>query len=47
MKKIYRMKNLDCANCAARMERLISKLDGVISAEVSFMAQRLTMEIES
>lgn len=46
MKKIYRMKNLDCANCAAKMERAIGKLDGVRSCEVSFMAQRLTLELE-
>ena len=46
MKKIYRMKNLDCANCAAKMERSIQKISGVESAEVSFMAQRLALEVE-
>lgn len=46
MKKIYRMKDLDCANCAAKMERAIQKIDGVSFAEVSFMAQRLTMEVD-
>lgn len=46
MKKVYRLKDLDCANCAAKMERAIQKLDGVQSAEVSFMAQRLTMELD-
>ena len=46
MKKVYRMQNLDCANCAAKMERAIHKIDGVQSAEVSFMAQRLTMEVD-
>lgn len=46
MKKVYRMKDLDCANCAAKMERAIQKIDGVLSAEVSFMAQRLTLEVE-
>ena len=46
MKKVYRMHNLDCANCAAKMERAIQKIDGVHSAEVSFMAQRLTMEVD-
>lgn len=46
MKKVYRMKDLDCANCAAKMERSIQKIDGVLSAEVSFMAQRLTLEVE-
>lgn len=46
MKKIYRLKDLDCANCAAKMERAIAKLDGVQSAEVSFMAQRMTLELD-
>lgn len=46
MKKIYRLKDLDCANCAAKMERAIAKLDGVSSAEVSFMAQRMTLELD-
>ena len=46
MKKVYRMKNLDCANCAAKMERAIQKINGVSYAEVSFMAQRLTLEMD-
>ena len=46
MKKVYRMHNLDCANCAAKMERAIQKIDGVHVAEVSFMAQRLTMDVD-
>ena len=46
MKKVYRMHNLDCANCAAKMERAIQKIDGVHAAEVSFMAQRLTMDVD-
>ena len=46
MKKVYRMKNLDCANCAAKMERAIQKIDGVQFAEVSFMAQRLTLDVD-
>lgn len=46
MKKVYRLKDLDCANCAAKMERAIQKLDGVYEAEVSFMAQRLTLDLD-
>lgn len=46
MKKIYRMKNLDCANCAAKMERAIGKIPGVSSVEISFMAQRMTLEVD-
>lgn len=46
MKRIYRLKNLDCANCAAKMERAILKIDGVSDASVSFMTQRLIIEAD-
>ncbi len=46
MKKVYRMEDLDCANCAMKIERAISELPGVKSAKVSFMAQKLTIEAE-
>lgn len=44
MKKIYKLEDLDCANCAAKMERAIAKLDGVDSVNISFMTQRLTID---
>lgn len=46
MKKTFRLQNLDCANCAAKMERGIAKLDGVQSASINFMTQRLTLEAD-
>ena len=46
MKKTFDMIDLDCANCAAKMERNILKIDGVISATVSFFAQKLVLEVE-
>ncbi|MBQ9952595.1 MAG: heavy-metal-associated domain-containing protein [Clostridia bacterium] len=46
MKKVFKMIDLDCANCAAKMERAISALDGVQKATVSFMAQKLTLEAD-
>ncbi len=46
MKKVFKLEDLDCANCAAKMERGIQKIDGVISASVSFMTQKLTIEAE-
>ncbi len=46
MKKKFKMVDLDCANCAAKMENAIRKIDGVQDANVSFMAQRLTVEAE-
>ena len=46
MKKVYRLEDLDCANCAAKMERAISKIEGVQSAGVSFLMQRLAVEAD-
>ncbi len=46
MKKSYRLKDLDCANCAAKMERGIKKLDGVNDASVNFLTQRMTVDAE-
>lgn len=46
MKKVYRLEDLDCANCAAKMERAISKIDGVNEASVSFMTQKLTIDAD-
>ena len=44
MKKSYKLQELDCANCAAKMETAINKIDGVNKATVSFMTQKLTIE---
>ena len=46
MKKTFSLNNLDCANCAAKMEKAILKIDGVKSATVSFFAQKLVLEAE-
>lgn len=46
MKKVFKLEDLDCANCAAKMERAIAKIDGVTAANVSFMAQKLTIEAD-
>ena len=46
MKKTFKLQDLDCANCAAKMENAIRKIDGVQSAAVSFMTQKLTIEAE-
>ena len=44
MKKIFKMKDLGCANCSAKMERAIKNLDGVNDASVNFMTQRLMLD---
>lgn len=43
MKKVFKMVDLDCANCARKMEDAIKNIDGVEDANVSFMTQKLTI----
>ena len=45
MKKKFNLIDLDCANCAAKMEEAINKLPGVTAATVSFLQQKLTIEV--
>lgn len=46
MKKVFRLEDLDCANCAAKMQDAIAKLDGVKSVSVNFIAQKMTLEAD-
>ena len=46
MKKQFKLLDLDCASCAAKMEQAIRKLDGVHGATVSFLAQKLTLDAD-
>lgn len=46
MKKTFKLIDLDCANCAAKMETAIKKIDGVTNASVSFMNQKMTIEAD-
>lgn len=46
MKKKFKLTDLDCANCAAKMEDAIKKIDGVKDANVSFMTQKMTIEAD-
>ena len=45
MVKTYKLQNLGCANCAAKMEKAINKLDGVNSATMNFFMQKLTVDV--
>ncbi len=45
MKKHYKFE-IDCANCAAKVEDAIKKIDGVNNATVSFMTQKLTLDAD-
>lgn len=46
MKRKFKLQDLDCANCAAKMEDAIKKLPGVHDASVSFMTQKMTIDAE-
>ena len=46
MKKRYLIEALCCANCAAKMEENIQKIEGVTSANVNFLTQKLTLDAD-
>ena len=46
MKKKFKLEDLDCANCAAKMETAIKKIPGVNDASVSFMTQKMMVDAE-
>lgn len=46
MKKVFAIEEIDCANCAAKIEAAIQKIDGVTVANVNFFAQKLTIEAD-
>ena len=46
MKKKFKLQELDCANCAAKMEEAIKKIAGVSDASVSFMTQKMMIDAE-
>lgn len=46
MRKVFKLDNLDCANCAAKMEDAIKKINGVQDASMRFMAQKLVIEAD-
>ena len=46
MKKKFKLQDLDCANCAAKMEEAIKKLPGVNDASVNFMTQKMMIDAD-
>ena len=46
MELIYKIDGIDCANCAAKLERQIAKTKGVKSATLTFMTGRLVVEVD-
>ena len=46
MKKVFKLRDLDCANCAAKMEKAIAKIPGVTTVSVNFMTQKMSLEAD-
>jgi len=46
MKKVYMLEGLECAGCAAKIEKAVGQLEGVHSASVSFLTTKMTLELE-
>ena len=46
MKKKFDLEDLDCANCAAKMEEAIKKIDGVKNAGVNFLTQKMVIDAD-
>ncbi len=46
MKKSYKLKDLDCANCAGKMQAAIEKIEGVKAVSVNFLMQKMTLEAD-
>lgn len=46
MKKKFKLQDLDCANCAQKIEDAIKKIDGVNDASVSFMTQKMSIDAD-
>ena len=46
MKSKFKIRGLDCANCAAELERATNKIEGINSASISFMTEKLEIEYD-
>ncbi len=46
MKKSFKLEELDCANCAAKMEAAVAKLPGVNKVTINFMAQKMIIDAD-
>lgn len=44
MKKVFVVEDIDCANCARKLEEAIQKIEGVESASLNFLAGKLTVQ---
>lgn len=45
MRKTFELEDLDCANCAAKMENAVRGIEGVTFVSVSFMTQKMILRL--
>ena len=46
MKKVFKLEELDCAHCAAKMQDAIAKIEGVKAVSINFLMQKMTLEAD-
>ncbi len=46
MNKAFKLKNLDCADCAAKLERKLAAIDGVNEIRVNFIFQKILLDYD-
>ena len=46
MKSKFKIKGLDCANCAADLERAIEKIEGIQKVSINFITQKMELEYD-
>ena len=46
MKKVFKVEDLECAHCAAKLEDALNRVNGVNKATVNFLSQKITLDVE-
>ena len=46
MKKVFKVEDLDCAHCAAKLEDALNRVNGVNKATINFLSQKITLDVE-
>lgn len=47
MEKVYKLDEIDCANCASKLEKRVSKIKGVNEVSINFMAQKMVLDVDN
>ncbi|EHO51919.1 heavy metal-associated domain protein [Lachnospiraceae bacterium oral taxon 082 str. F0431] len=47
MKRVYKLEGLDCADCAAKLEKKLAAIEGITSVNINFMTLKCTLEADA